>query len=208
MNNRAMNLQAKNKNIHVTLIPGHFSTSHSHINYLIDMTELKCEQQMARTAAKDLSAKLSNTPVDTILCLERTTMPGAFLAHELSDKGINQHQKIHVFSPEVKNGNQILVRENLQPMIWSKHVLVFTASVTTGMTAASAVEAVRYYGGNPMGIVALFSKVRTLNQLPVYSIFTEEDIPGYETYSIADCPLCKNGAKLDALVNSYGYSKF
>lgn len=208
MNTRATYLQAKNKKIRVRLIPGHFSTSHSHINYLIDMTELKCEHAMSLTAAKELSMKLANTPVDTIICMERTTMLGAFLAQELSDRGINQRQKVNVFSPEVKNGNQILIRENMQSMVWGKHVLILAASVTTGMTAASAIEAVRYYGGEPTALVALFSKTRTINNLPVYSIYTEDDIPGYETYSIADCPLCKNGTKLDALVNSYGYSKF
>ena len=39
MNSRAIDLRAKkNKRIGIKIIPGHFSTSHSHVNYYIDMT--------------------------------------------------------------------------------------------------------------------------------------------------------------------------
>ena len=33
------------------------------------------------------------------------------------------------------------------------------------------------------------------------------DLPGYASYEFKDCPYCKQGIKLDALVNSFGYSK-
>ena len=42
--------------------------------------------------------------------------------------------------------------------------------------------------------------------MKVNSIFNSEDVPGYETYSSHECPMCKQGEKVDALVNSYGYS--
>lgn len=42
MNSRAIDLRAKkNKRIGIKIIPGHFSTSHSHVNYYIDMTDIK-----------------------------------------------------------------------------------------------------------------------------------------------------------------------
>ena len=34
------------------------------------------------------------------------------------------------------------------------------------------------------------------------------DLPDYESYSYAECPYCKAGRRIEALVNSYGYSKF
>jgi orotate phosphoribosyltransferase len=43
--------------------------------------------------------------------------------------------------------------------------------------------------------------------VPVDSVFTRDDLPDYRTYSLQDCPLCKEGRKIDAIVNSYGYSK-
>ena len=42
-------------------------------------------------------------------------------------------------------------------MIAGKHVLVLAASVTTGYTVESAVEAINYYGGVPVGIAAIFA---------------------------------------------------
>ena len=33
-----------------------------------------------------------------------------------------------------------------------------------------------------------------------------EDIPGYVTSLVKDCPMCKAGQKIDALSNSYGFS--
>ena len=33
------------------------------------------------------------------------------------------------------------------------------------------------------------------------------DLPGYASYDYRYCPYCKEGKKIDALVNSYGYSQ-
>ena len=41
---------------------------------------------------------------------------------------------------------------------------------------------------------------------PVASIFDTHDLPDYETYDSHSCPWCRQGKKIDALVNSFGYS--
>ena len=52
---------------------GHFATSHSHINYYIDLTMTKHRLSEAREAAIELSSKFkSSTIIDTILCLDGT----------------------------------------------------------------------------------------------------------------------------------------
>ena len=43
--------------------------------------------------------------------------------------------------------------------------------------------------------------------MKINAIFDSKDVPGYETYSSHECPLCQQGQKVDALVNSFGYSK-
>jgi orotate phosphoribosyltransferase len=48
--------------------------------------------------------------------------------------------------------------------------------------------------------------VDEINGLPVRSVFNVKDIPDYESFDYKDCPYCKRGRKLDALVNSHGYS--
>ena len=92
-------------------------------------------------------------------------------------------------------------------MIRGKHVLVLMASVTTGYTAKRALEAISYYGGTVAGVAAIYSAVDQVEGYPVKSVYTIQDLPGYASYDYRECPYCKAGQKIDALVNSFGYSQ-
>lgn len=189
---------------------GHFATNHSHINYYIDITYNKTRLSEAKECARELVAHfINNTPVDTILCLDGTAVIGTWVAEELTKTGfmtINAHQTIYVVEPEHSANSLIILRDNIQHMIRGKHVLVLMASCTTGVTAKRAVEAISYYGGNVAGVAALYRAVDEVEGYPVRSIYSVSDIPDYESYDYRECPYCKQGIKLDALVNSYGYS--
>ena len=161
---------------------------------------------MARAAAKSFAEQFSYTPVDTVLTLERTKMIGAFLARDLYNGGINLHHDVAVVTPEITDDKMIL-RDNLIPYLKDKHVLLMTASATTGMTILAALEGIRYYGGEPVGVATIFGSCDRIGDLPVTRLFGVDDIQGYESYSKTECPLCKAGVKVDAVVNSYGYSK-
>ena len=65
----------------------------------------------------------------------------------------------------------------------------------------------RYYGGSVAGVVSVFSTVKEVEGIPIESAFEEDDIPGYAAYQPANCPYCKNGQRLEAMVNGFGYSK-
>ena len=41
---------------------------------------------------------------------------------------------------------------------------------------------------------------------PVKSIGSVAELPDCESYDYHDCPYCRAGKKVDALVNSFGYS--
>ena len=189
---------------------GHFATNHSHINYYIDITYNKTRLSEARATAYQLvSHFINDTPVDTILCLDGTAVLGTCVAEELTKSGfctINQHQTIYVVEPEYNANSQIIFRDNIQPMIRNKHVLILMASCTTGYTANKGIEAVGYYGGEVVGIAALYRAVDEVSGQPVRSIYSVKDIPDYASYDYKDCPYCKKGRRLDALVNSHGYS--
>ncbi len=191
---------------------GHFATSHSHLNYYIDFTMSKHRLSEARAGAQILCGKIPYSQiVDTILCLDGTEVMGACMASELTRAGhmnMNAHRTIYVMSPEYTSGSQIIFRDNIAPMIVGKHVLVLAASVSTGYTAKSAIEAIRYYNGLPVGICSIFSCVDECEEFPVRSIYSKSDIPDYETHPYRDCPLCKAGIKIDGLVNSHGISGF
>ena len=59
-------------NVPLRLATGHFATSHSHLNYYIDMTMTKHRLSEARDAAVMLCSKFNaSTIIDTILCLAR-----------------------------------------------------------------------------------------------------------------------------------------
>ena len=92
-------------------------------------------------------------------------------------------------------------------MIKGKHVLVLMASMTTGFTAKRSIEAIGYYGGYVAGVAAVYSAVKDTGGYPVASIYTLSDLPDYASYDYRECPYCKQGIKIDALVNSFGYSE-
>lgn len=204
-------IRTKRKNLFLRITKGHFATSHSHINYYIDVTTQKTRLSEARAVAEELLTYYQdNTIVDTILCLDGTQVIGTCLADALTSgnfSNMNAHQTIYIVTPEYTTGSQIIFRDSIAPMIRGKHVLILEASVSTGYTAQAAVEAVKYYGGSVAGISAIFATIEQCAGYTVNAAFNPNDLPDYRSQPAHECPMCKQGIKLDALVNGYGYSK-
>lgn len=212
MESRAIRIYSPvNNKITLKIIPGHFATSYSHVNFYIDLTSMKTRQNEALEAAKVMAGQInSNTIVDTIVCMDGCEVIGGFLAQELSEAGIlsmNEHKTIYIISPEFNTNGQLIFRDNNQSAIFGKHILLLVASVTTGNTVRKSLECINYYGGKIQGINAIFSSVNTIDDISVSSIFKAEDIPEYKNYSISNCPFCKQHNRIEAIVNGYGYSK-
>ena len=188
--------------IQLKVIPGHFVTSQSHITHYLDLTTMKSRTAEAQNIAHELAANYEvSTPVDTIICMDGLEVIGAYLSEELTKAGI-----FSLITPESSNSGQIIFRDNFQPMIKGKNVLILNGSITTGSTLSKAIESILYYGGTIRGIAAIFSSVDSVASLPVYSIFNAKDIPDYHSYSSTKCPMCQRQQKIDAIVSSYGYS--
>ena len=204
-----LKLGTKRKNLYLRVVKGHFATSNAHSNYYIDVAAQKSRLSEAQAVAEELSAYYQSIAVDTILCLDGTEVVSTCLADKLT-KGsyisMNAHQTIYVVTPEMSNG-QILFRDNIVPMIQGKHVLILAVSVASGNTVHNAIEAVRYYGGIPMGVAAIFATKKNIDGLAIRSVFDPNDLEGYGSYPPHECPLCKNGERIDALINCYGFSK-
>ena len=100
----------------------------------------------------------------------------------------------------------MIFRDNMQMMIRGKHVVLLLSSITTGKSISKSLECIRYYGGQVAGISAVFSAYHP-KEVEINSIFTERDIPDYKTYDFSVCPMCADKVPVDAIVNSYGYSK-
>ncbi len=197
------------KAIFIDMATGHFATNHSHINCYLDLTVMKSSHKMAKRAAALLAHQYQDTQIDTIACLEGTNMLGAFLASELSHSSygsMNSGAEIYVLTPELNANNQMIFRENTQQFVGGKSVLLMLASVSTGKTIMRTLDCLRYYGARVAGVCAGFSAVSEFHGLPIRSVFTGKDFPDYHTYLPEECNMCDSGYKLDAIVNSMGFS--
>ena len=133
---------------------GHFSSDRFHINYYIDMTDLKMRQRNAEEVAKAIVEKYvkrvtltpviglvseamnqmaatnaTKAPIDTIICMDGCEAIGAYIAKELSEVGFattNTHKTTYILTPEFDSTGQMVVRENIKPMLKGKHVLVLS----------------------------------------------------------------------------------
>ena len=203
---------SRNKNVKILSMEGHFATQHSHISHYIDMTSVKSETVSARATAELFAGRFKGEPVDTVITLERTKMIGTFLAEELAKTGLNLNRNIAVITPEITH-DKMFLRDNLIPYIEHKRVLLLTSTATTGMTLKNVLEGIVYYGGTPVGAATVFggefgdSMVINGISVPVERLFFAKDIGAYTSYAPGSCELCKAGIKIDAVVNSYGYSK-
>lgn len=212
MEGRMTKFYSKESNkVAIHAIPGHFATSHSHISYYIDITSLKTRVQEAKDVASVLASKMTKMQyVDTIVCMDGTEVIGVFLAEEFEKKNYlstNRHETIYVVSPEVNANNQMIFRDNIKPSIDGKHVILLLATTTTGKTIRRSLEGIQYYGGIIEAVASVFSTVNHVDGMEIESIFTPADLPGYEAYSSSECPFCKKGQRIEAMVNGFGYSK-
>ena len=135
-------LPTQKQDLVLRVAKGHFATSHSHINYYIDVTMQKTRLSEARAVALELVSSYTHTTiVDTILCLDGTEVIGACMASELTRDGyvnMNAHQTIYVVTPEHTTGSQIILRDNLAPMVKGKHVLWKRSTITAARWLALA----------------------------------------------------------------------
>ena len=191
---------ARNPKARIKILEGHFATVNSHINTYIDMSTVKCRHNNGRETARVLANHFQNN-----------TMIDTFMAEFLADTGImsiNSGKNISIITPDVNAYGQLVFMDSTLRMIKHMQVLVLAASVTTGQTITRAAEAVSYYGGTVRGVAAIFSNVeQTAEGMEIFSIFQKEDLPDYQAYLPSECPMCRKKMPIDAIVNSFGYSK-
>ena len=189
----------KNENVFIHAMPGHFISANNHINFSVDAAKLMAEYY-----------NTNDIQVDTVLCLYETQALGAYLARELARPSMmapNPEQTVYVVGSEYDAAGNLIFRDNLRRMIYGKNVLLLISCITSGRTIERAIESVTYYGGKVAGISAAFSMQSRIANIPVNTLFSEKDLPGYISYPSHDCPLCQKGIPVDAIINGYGYSK-
>lgn len=201
----------KNPVISMNAIPGHFTTSHFHTTHYLDLDNLKTNASIARDVARELALPyLTTTLVDTIVCMEGTEVIGAYMAEELMQEGtsvINSDSEIYVVTPISNINRKLMFQSNMQELIFNRNIIVLVSSISSGITLNSALECLSYYGGIPVGISALFNACPEIQEQEIHSMFTNEDISDYQIFNPNECPMCKEGHKLDAIIVHDGYIK-
>jgi len=201
----------KNPKLTVQVASGHFATSSAHRSHYIDIFELMSSATAARVAARELAVPyLTSTRVDVIVYMDGTEILAAYLADQLLQAGLgvmNEGEEIHLVTPMHGSDGHFIFHQSVREKIRDKNVVLMVASMSTGATAEQVVECLNYYGCKLVGISAVFSAFPQVGGRDVYSLFDCKDIPDYHFYSLSECVMCKEGKKIDAIINSEGYTK-
>lgn len=56
-------------------------------------------------------------------------------------------------------------------------------------------------------VASIFSTVDEVDGVAVEHLFDRSDVVNYEAYPVSECPFCKKGHAIEAMVNGFGYSK-
>ena len=190
---------------------GHFATRNSHINYFIDVTAQKYSLKGCRAVAQELANQLQyQFPVDSILCMDGTSAVGACLARKLTQQGgrsLSEGDDMYIIKGELDGKGNLIFRDNARFMLEGKRVLILMCSLTTGTTALQGKQSVEYYGGSVVGVASIYAAIHELEGLPVVSVFDTNVIQDYASYPSQECPMCRAGLPIDAVVNTFGFSK-
>ena len=211
LENRSIIIESpKNKLITLEVIPGHFTTGNSHLNYYLNMSKMKANALVARDVAREMAIHyLSNCLVDTIICMEDTDVIGAYIAEELMENGsmvVNSDMDIHVIRPTVSTSGQLIFMQSNQAFVYNKNIVVLISTVSTGRTILKALECIKYYGGRLAGISSIFSAKSEIADYEINSIFDADDLPDYVVAKPSECKMCHEKQKIDAIVNHDGYT--
>jgi len=212
MENRAFSVNLeKNPKIAIKVIPGHFTASSTHTNHYLDLGSLKSNAMIARDAARELAIPyLSNTIVDTIVCIERTEVIGAYLAQELLEGGariMNDGGEISVVTPIVNDIGTLNFKSSMVKQIVNKNVVLLSTWVLSGRTLDRVLDCLSYYSAKIAGISTLFLVPDKTPEQNINALFTSLDIENFKLFSPRECEMCKSGQRLDALISSEGYTR-
>ena len=151
----------------------------------------------ARLAAEALAGMyVYDTVVDTIVCLDGTQIIGAYLAGGPDQRGgdVEERPPDHLCAGAGFNSNsQMIFRENTQPMIAGKHILLLMASITTRKDHRQGRRVYPLLRRKPGGISAIFSAMEEMDGIHINSVFSKQDLPDYQAYDYRDCPYCRQG---------------
>ena len=163
--------------------------------------------ERVRAMAAEIDAFYGDEPLVAVCVLKGAVFFFTDLVRAMRSENLElDFVRLSSYGKGTSSSSHVVFSKDVDCDITGKHVLILAASITTGYTMQAAIEAVNYYGGQVAGLSAIFATTHECMGYPVTSIFDPASLPDYASYDSRECPLCKNGQKIDALVNSFGYS--
>ena len=56
-------------------------------------------------------------------------------------------------------------------------------------------------------LIVSLKSIDEVNGVKIDKLFDDDDVVNYQTYPVKECPFCKKGLPIEAMVNGFGYSK-
>lgn len=164
------------------LLDGHFLlSSGKHSDKYVQCAKVLQYPEEAEKVLKVVTEQLKDIDIDIVL---GPAMGGVIVAYEIG----RQLGKKAIFTERDKENDTMVLRRGFEINKGDK-VLISEDVVTTGKSALEAIEVVKEYGGEVVGIACIADRSKGKLQYPVYSVI-KLDIESYES---DDCLLCKNG---------------
>lgn len=117
-------------------------------------------------------------------------------AHYLTE--MNGHQVFGVYAEKSESGDAFVIKRGYDKLIVGKNVLVVEDVLTTGGSAKKVVEATRAIGGSVVGLGALCNRggitPQDLADIPKLTALMNVNLDAWDE---ADCPLCKQGVRIN-----------
>jgi orotate phosphoribosyltransferase len=173
-----------------TLKEGHFVlTSGRHSDRFFLMSATFQQPELAEKLCADLAAKFDGVAIDTVL---GPATGGIVLAYEVARQiGLRRGTKAPraIFTEKTEDGKMALKRQwTLRP---GEKVLVVEDAVTTGGSVIKALDAVKHFAHEVVGVGVLIDRSRGQADFgaPLASLITEP----IESWALDQCPLCQQG---------------
>ena len=202
-----LNAAAKNRPIKVKELDskGYLTT----VNGIIG-TQWKEEEPVADTIRVNFINTKDSLPLSESLSVEKRWSDG-------NDKHMRESVTVQLyrngepysltmFGRVVDDGRAELSAANRWQHTWRGLDTGYKWTVAELNVPKGYVSTVNYYGGIVAGLSAIFATTHECMGYEVTSIFDPASLPDYASFDSRDCPLCKAGQHIDALVNSFGYS--
>ena len=202
-----LNAAAKNRPIKVKELDskGYLTT----VNGIIG-TQWKEEEPVADTIRVNFINTKDSLPLSESLSVEKRWSDG-------NDKHMRESVTVQLyrngepysltmFGRVVDDGRAELSAANRWQHTWRGLDTGYKWTVAELNVPKGYVSTVNYYGGTVAGLSAIFATTHECMGYEVTSIFDPASLPDYASFDSRDCPLCKAGQHIDALVNSFGYS--